>query len=363
VSLAVVNVIVLNGGSSSLKAALLAVDRDSDESDPPAPLWSEHAELGAGRTDVVRPIVERAAAAGRIDAAGHRVVHGGQRLQQTCRVTAEVKAEIRKFAEFAPEHNGLELKGMDAVEQVLGPDLPQVAVFDTAFHTTMPEAAKVYPGPYSWYERGIRRYGFHGISHQYVSRRAAQMLGNPDLRVITCHLGNGASLAAVRSGRSIDTTMGFTPLDGLMMGTRPGSLDPGIPVYLVRHQGMNATDLDRVLNHESGLKGVSGVSGDMRDVLKAADAGNARAKLAFEVYVHRLCAEIGAMAASLGEVDAVAFTGWVGENCEVLRERVKAQLSFLRGAKWLVIPTNEDWEIAKESYKIFGPLMSADERG
>src|SRR5579872_4836233 len=260
-------ILVLNAGSSSLKATLF---------DDTARLWSAHADWGRkpgeadlridqterqlriqSPVDVLRPVIE--AAGSGIEAAGHRVVHGGQSLQATSRVTPEVKAEIRKFAEFAPEHNRLELDAMEVVEQILGPSVPQVAVFDTAFHTTLPEAAKVYPGPYSWYEGGIRRYGFHGISHQYVSRRAAEMLpSNADLRLITCHLGNGASLAAVRGGRSIDTTMGFTPLDGLMMGTRPGSLDPGIGVYLVRHQGMDAARLDRLLNHESGLQGVSG---------------------------------------------------------------------------------------------------------
>ena len=376
-------ILVLNGGSSSLKATLF---------DDTAPLWNAHADWGRkpgeadlrinqterqlriqSPVDVLRPVIE--AAGGGIEAAGHRVVHGGQSLQATTRVTPAVKDEIRKFAEFAPEHNRLELDAMAAVEQMLGPSIPQVAVFDTAFHITMPEAARVYPGPYDWYERGIRRYGFHGISHQYVSRRAAAMIPpNEDLRLITCHLGNGASLAAVRGGRSIDTTMGFTPLDGLMMGTRPGSLDPGIGIYLMRHQGMDAARLDRLLNHESGLQGVSGVSGDMREVLAAAAAGNTRARLALDVYVHRLCRYLGAMAASLGGVDALVFTAGVGENSPQIRERVCLQLAFLGieldGAKnarpvldcdiaaaasrvrVLVIRTDEDGEIARECLRI-----------
>jgi acetate kinase len=392
-------ILVLNGGSSSLKATLRDVDGKSVNGQPSKPLWTAHAEWGrkngeanlrveSGETvsrkvpiespaDILKPVLETLpGGAHQIDAVGHRVVHGGQSLQQTSRVTGEVKAEIRKYAEFAPEHNGLELDAIEAAERLLGASTPQVAVFDTAFHATMPEAAKVYPGPYSWYEQGIRRYGFHGISHQYVSRRAAEMLGPRvvELRLITCHLGNGASLAAVRGGRSIDTTMGFTPLDGLMMGTRPGSLDPGILVYLVRHTGMDAARLDALLNHESGLKGVSGISGDMREIQAAAANGSERAKLAFAVYVHRLCREIGGMAASLGGLDALVFTAGVGENSPEVRERVCDQLQFLgieldvkknagfvddsdvasqsSRLRVLVIRTDEDWEIARECWRI-----------
>jgi acetate kinase len=391
-------ILVLNAGSSSLKATLRDVDGQTVEGPPSKPLWSAHTEWGrkageaelriesrsvAERTislqspaDVLRPTIETVLAQyPRIDAVGHRVVHGGQSLHLTSRVTAAVKAEIRKYAEFAPEHNRLELDAMEEAERLLGPKVPQVAVFDTAFHSSLPEAAKVYPGPFSWYEQGIRRYGFHGISHQYVSRRAAQMLNAADgLRLITCHLGNGASLAAILGGRSIDTTMGFTPLDGLMMGTRPGSLDPGILIYLVRHTECDAPQLDALLNHESGLKGVSGVSGDMREVLAAAEAGNARAKLAFDVYVHRLCREIGGMAASLGGIDGLVFTAGVGENCAPLRERVCEQLAFLgigldqqknahpaadcdvatpgSRVRVLVIRTDEDWEITRECWRV-----------
>ncbi len=392
-------ILVLNGGSSSLKATLRDVDGNSVNGQPSKPLWTAHAEWGrqngeadlrveSGETvnckvpiespaDILKPVLETLPGGPhQIDAVGHRVVHGGQSLQQTSRVTNEVKAEIRKYAEFAPEHNRLELDAIEAAERLLGASTPQVAVFDTAFHATMPEAAKVYPGPYDWYEQGIRRYGFHGISHQFVSRRAAEMLGprTGELRLITCHLGNGASLAAVRGGRSIDTTMGFTPLDGLMMGTRPGSLDPGILVYLVRHTGMDAARLDALLNHESGLKGVSGISGDMREIQAAAANGSERAKLAFAVYVHRLCREIGGMAASLGGLDALVFTAGVGENSPEVRERVCYQLRFLgieldgkknagfvddsdvatqcSRLRVLVIRTDEDWEIARECWRI-----------
>jgi acetate kinase len=399
-------ILVLNGGSSSLKATLRELDAGALSGEPPRALWSAHAEWGRrpgeaelrvestavverklpieSAADVLRPVIETLwageakvlAGPHEIDAVGHRVVHGGQSLQQTCRATPEVQAEIRKYAEFAPEHNRLELDAMEVAEQLLGAGTPQVAVFDTAFHATMPQAATVYPGPFAWYEHGIRRYGFHGISHQYVSRRAAAMLGprKGEPRLITCHLGNGASLAAVRGGKSVDTTMGFTPLDGLMMGTRPGSVDPGILIYLVRHAGFDAAQLDRLLNHDSGLKGVSGISSDMREVLAAAGQGSARAQLAFDVYVHRLCREIGGMAASLGGLDALVFTAGVGENSVPLRQRACEQLAFLgialdreRNARAaadcdiaspgspvrvLVIRTDEDWEIARECWRI-----------
>jgi acetate kinase len=209
----------------------------------------------------------------------------------------------------------------------------------------------VYPGPYEWLDHGIRRYGFHGISHQYAARRAAQILGNNESRLIICHLGNGASLAAVRNGRSVDTTMGFTPLEGLMMGTRCGSIDPGIIIYLLRHRGYTAEQLDHVLNQESGLQGVSGLSGDMREILTAIANGNQRAQLAFDIYAHRLCREVGAMLAVLGGVDALVFTGGVGENCAPLREVVTRQLGFV-APKVLVIHAEEEWEIARESYTL-----------
>ena len=235
------------------------------------------------------------------------------------------------MASFAPEHNRLELEAIECMERILGPDAVQVAVFDTAFHASLPPPAYVYPGPYEWVGQGIRRYGFHGISHQYTSRRAAAILGKQlaSLRMITCHLGNGCSLAAIRDGVSIDTTMGFTPLEGLMMGTRSGTIDPGIIIHLVRHRGLRAEALDRMLNKESGLRGVSGVSGDMRTVLAAIDRGDARAQLAFDVYVHRLRSEIGAMLASLGGLDALVFTAGVGENSPQVRAQAVEAFAFL----------------------------------
>ena len=398
-------ILVLNGGSSSLKASLHELGAATSAVQPP--LWEAHAEWGreAGHAsiriraggahndaslsiqshqDVLRPTIEALwsgparviGGPGAIDAVGHRIVHGGKAFVETTRVTAEVRAAIARQAELAPEHNRLELEAIEAAERVVGAAAPQIAVFDTQFHTSMPEEATVYAAPFAWYEEGIRRYGFHGISHQYVSRRAAEMLGNMDLRLVTCHLGNGASLAAVRAGRSIDTTMGFTPLEGLVMGTRSGSIDPGILIYLMRHCRYSADDLDRLLNREAGLQGISGISSDMREVLAAAEGGNVRARLAFDVYIHRLCRETGGMAASLNGIDALVFTAGVGENSAAVRAAACERLGFLgiklsaaaneqaapdcdiaapeSRARVLVIRTEEDWEIACECARLLG---------
>ncbi len=317
-----------------------------------------------------------------IDAVAHRIVHAGPKHRQTTWVTPEVRAAIAENAEIAPAHNRLELAAIAAMDTILPDPSRQVAVFDTAFHSTLAPEAYTYPGPSEWEERGIRRYGFHGINYAHVSRRAADMLARPldSLRLIACHLGNGCSLAAIRGGKSIDTTMGFTPADGLMMGSRCGSLDPGIVVFLLRHCGYTAEQLDRVVNQESGLKGVSGVSGDMRAVLDAMDAGNPRAKLAFDIYVHRLYRETGAMLAVLGGVDAIVFTGGIGENCAPLRERLCAQLGFVgvrldpaknaparpdveiaaadSAVRVLVIRADEELEMARECARLAGASAS-----
>jgi len=391
-------ILVLNGGSSSFKSSLFDVT-GNEGSVAPNPLWEarvdwEHhpgtAEIqvkAAGATetrsvpvkaplDSLGPLMEMLPHRDEIHVAGHRVVHGGRAFRDSARITPEVRAGIAQAASFAPEHNRLELEAIDCMERILGPDAVQVAVFDTAFHATLPPPAYVYPGPYEWVGQGIRRYGFHGISHQYTSRRAADILGKDlaSLRMITCHLGNGCSLAAVRDGVSIDTTMGFTPLEGLMMGTRSGTIDPGIVIHLVRHRGYRAEELDRVLNKESGLRGVSGISGDMRTVMEALDRGDARAQLAFDVYVHRLRAEIGAMIASLGGLDALVFTAGVGENSPQVRAKAVEAFAFMgvtldaaknaqspvdadiaaadSAVRVLVVHTREEWEIARESYRV-----------
>jgi acetate kinase len=218
---------------------------------------------------------------------------------------------------------------VDAVTALLGPDLPQIAVFDTSFHRTLAPEAFVYPGPYQWLSEGIRRYGFHGISHRYAARRVSEMLGRVPSRLVVCHLGNGASLCAIQDGKSIDTTMGFTPLEGLMMGTRSGTLDPGIMLYLLRQRGYTPERLDRILNKESGLLGVSGISGDLREIDEAIAQGNDRAQLALDVYRHRLAREAGGMIAVLGGLDALAFTGGIGENSPAVRAGLCRHLAFL----------------------------------
>jgi acetate kinase len=311
-----------------------------------------------------------------IDAVGHRVVHGGPEFRHSIRITPEVRAAIERLSEFAPAHNPVAVAGIDGIERILGSRVPQIAVFDTAFHASLPPEIFVYPGPYEWLEQGIRKYGFHGISHQFTSQRAAAILKADlyDLRLITCHLGSGCSLAAIRNSACIDTTMGFTPLDGLMMGSRSGSVDPGILIYLLKERGMTADQLDHVLNQESGLKGISGVSGDMRQILAAIDAGNARAQLAFDMYVERIRSQIGAMISGLDRLDALVFTAGVGENSPPVREAVCAGLEFFgvklnrdrnnaspvdeeisapgSGFRVLVVHTDEQYEIARECAKI-----------
>lgn len=405
------NVLVLNGGSSSLKGLLTRLPDGPVPDDPPEPAWAARVDWGRrpgcadvrvtnsrGATDERQIEVESPAAVlepvlrtlwsgpakavggpGDIHVVGHRVVHGGRELRETTRITPEVRKTIARLAEFAPEHNRLELEAIEAAGAVLGEQTPQVAVFDTAFHRTLPREAAVYPGPFGWLQEGIRRYGFHGISHQYVSRRAARFLGRDPaaLHLVTCHLGNGCSLAAVREGKSVDTTMGFTPLEGLMMGTRSGTLDPGILIYLVRQCGYRAEDLDRILNKESGLKGLSGVSGDMREIEDARARGNDRAALAFDVFIHRLARETGAMLASLDRLDALVFTGGIGENSAEVRRAATARLRFPgvrldsrknaaahpdadvaepgSSTRVLVIHTNEDWEITRECARLMKP--------
>lgn len=373
------NVLVLNGGSSSFKCWYGAVSAPVPV-EAQRPLWQKRFDWSrSGERPAAEAVLDsvRDSLPGSVDVVGHRIVHGGRVYRQSTSITPEVRAAIAEQSELAPEHNRFELEAIDAAARVFGPSMPQVAVFDTAFHATIPPEAYVYPGPYEWFEKGIRRFGFHGISHQYASRRAAQLVGRDleTLRIVTCHLGNGCSLAAIREGRSIDTTMGFTPLEGVMMGTRSGSIDPGIIIYLIRHRGYTADQLDRILNKQSGLCGVSGLSGDMREITEAMETGNERAQLAFEVFAHRLCQGIGAMLGSLGGLDVLVFTAGIGENCPPLRERVGARFGFLgvdidggRNAaegdreisgggsrvRVMVVRAEEDWEIARECHRVVG---------
>src|SRR5215470_3945473 len=261
-------------------------------------------------------------------AVGHRVVHGGERYTSAALITAEVKRTIEELTELAPLHNPASLEGINAVEQVL-PKVTQVAAFDTAFHATLSEVARTYPLPRKWTrEWGIRRYGFHGLSHSYCSAEAAKRIDRRGLRLVIAHLGNGASVSAVHDGVCVDTSMGFTPLEGLMMATRSGTVDPGILIYLLRHKGLDAEALDNALNYESGLLGVSGVSSDLRQVLSELPH-NPDARLAVDVYVHCIVKTIGAMVATLGGVDALVFTAGVGEHAPEIRKRVCEKLTYL----------------------------------
>ncbi len=397
-------ILVMNAGSSSQKSCLYELATDSLPLEPPDPVWEAHIDwtvaegfavgkikangikletklatsdrrlvlskmldtLTSGETKVIEQLSE-------IDIVGHRVVHGGTEYSQATLVTTEVKEAIARFIPLAPSHNPANLEGIETIEGILG-DIPQVAVFDTAFHSQIPPRAAVYPLPYEWLDKGIRRYGFHGISHQYAAQRTAQLLNKPleSLKIITCHLGNGCSLAAIKNGKSIATTMGFTPLEGLMMGTRSGSIDPGILIYLMRKYDFDADHLDKMLNKKSGLKGVSGLSADMRTILATQD--NAQAKLAFEMYIERLRSQIGSMLASLGGLDVLVFTAGVGENAVLVREKACEGWEFLglkldlkknqsypkdtdiaiadSAVRVLVIQAQEDWAIATECWNL-----------
>ena len=314
-------ILVVNAGSSSLKLRVLGPDDAVDgAADLPAP---------RGVTDS-RELEDAIRAMGPVDAVGHRIVHGGTVYSGPVRIDARVVQRLAALTDLAPLHQPKSLAALAAVTAVL-PDVPAVACFDTAFHATLPAAAFNYALPPEWRKRwGLRRYGFHGLSHAYASRRAAELLGRTrdGLRLITCHLGAGASLAAVRDGRSVDTTMGFTPLDGLVMATRSGSVDPGLILWLAEHAGMPPAELAATLEHRSGLLGLAGTA-DMREILTDAAAGRPDARLALDVYVHRLRASIAAMAAALGGLDGLVFTGGVGERAPVVRTLTADGLGFL----------------------------------
>jgi len=314
-------ILVVNAGSSSLKLRVL------DSSDTVV----AGADLPPPRGPEDRPVVAEAVAGlGGVDAVGHRIVHGGTAFLGPVRLDERVIGRIAALTSLAPLHQPKALTALDAVTAAI-PDVPAVASFDTSFHAGMPEAAATYALPAPWRQRwDLRRYGFHGLSHAYATRRAGELLGVPvaDLRLVTCHLGAGASLAAVAGGRSVDTTMGFTPLEGLVMATRSGSVDPGLVLWLADHVGMPPAELAATLEHRSGLLGLAGTA-DMREILVSAEAGDARASLALAVYLHRLRREIAAMTASLGGLDAIVFTGGVGEHSAPIRAMAADGLDYL----------------------------------
>ncbi len=400
-------ILVLNAGSSSQKSCLYRIEENRLPNHPPEPVWTGNIDwtvaknegilivkannikqqitlaiankdqaistmlktLMEGETKVIDQLSD-------IDLVGHRVVHGGTKYTEATKITSEVKAKITELIPLAPNHNPVHLEGIDAIEKVLG-DVPQIAMFDTAFHQTIPLENAAYPLPFEWLDKGIRRYGFHGISHQYCANRAAEILNQPlsSLKLINCHLGNGCSLTAIKDGKSLDTTMGFTPLEGLMMGTRSGSIDPAILIYLMREYSLSPDDLNNLLNKESGLKGVSGISADIRGILQGMKENNFRAQLAFDMYIHRLRSQIGSMLAVLGGLDALIFTAGVGENAVLVREKACEAFEFLglkldktknesspvdediatkdSSVRILVIHTEEDWAIAQQCWQLY----------
>ncbi len=318
------------------------------------------------KTGVVKSLDE-------IGAVGHRVVHGGEKFTRSVVITDEVKAAIEECNDLAPLHNPANLIGINACQSLM-PNTPMVAVFDTAFHQTMPERAYMYGLPYEYYEKyKVRRYGFHGTSHSFVSKRAAELVGKPydAVKTVVCHLGNGASICAVENGKSVDTSMGLTPLEGLVMGTRSGDIDPAIMEFIAKKEGLDIAGLMNVLNKKSGVEGISGVSSDFRDLDNAADEGNNRAKIALEVFIYRVAKYVGAYAAAMNGVDVIAFTAGIGENAGNVRAGVCKYLGYLgieineeankkRGeeitistadskVKVMVVPTNEELAIARDT--------------
>jgi acetate kinase len=313
-------VLVLNAGSSSLKVSLVADDTVESENE---------FEVAEGRLDETELSAAVRGMRG-VDAVGHRVVHSGPRYRNSVRIDREVVSYLVSITDLAPLHLPAALAAMSAVRELL-PRVPAVACFDTAFHSRMPASATTYAIPEEWRERyGLKRYGFHGFSHAYASRRAAEMLHRPlgELKIVTCHLGAGASLAAVRHGRSVDTTMGFTPLEGLVMATRSGTVDPGLLLFLQRHAGLSESELNEGLDRRGGLLALAGTP-DMRDVLKRLHEGDERAELALDVYIHRLRAAIASMVAAMGSLDVLVFTGGVGENAPSVRAATVGGLRFL----------------------------------
>jgi acetate kinase len=360
-------ILVVNAGSSSLKLRVLGgPDAASDAVTGQADLPAVGDEPGAADGAAIKAAVE---SFGPVDAVGHRIVHGGTLYTAPVLVTSEVRQRLESLTDLAPLHQPKSLAAMAAVSSVL-PDTPAVACFDTAFHATIPAAAATFALPAEWRTRWpLRRFGFHGLSHSYVSRRAAELVGAapPDgLRVVTCHLGAGASLAAVRGGRSVDTTMGFTPLDGLVMATRSGSVDPGLLLWLEDHAHMPSRELAATLETRSGLAGLAG-TGDMREVLSRAAAGDAPAILGRDVYLHRLRGSIASMAAAADGLDVLVFTGGVGENSAEIRSRTAAGLGFLGVAvdESRNTPGNDpgrdDWEISTPDAKIRTFVIAARE--
>lgn len=384
-------ILVVNCGSSSLKYQLFDMDKEQvmtkglveriggegariEQKTPGREVYEKtasipsHKEAVKGMFDALMDSKSGVIAdLSEIDAVGHRVLHGGSDVIASTLVDEACIQAVEANSKFGPLHNPPQLSTIRACASLLGKEVAQVAVMDTAFHQTMPPENYVYPIPYQYYEEdGVRRYGFHGTSHRYISKRAAQLLKIPEdqLNIISCHLGNGSSLCAVKNGKSYNTTMGLTALSGLPMGTRSGDIDPGILIYLGKQKGLSIEDLDRILNKESGVLGVSGVSSDFRDLEKAAEGGNERARLALKIFHTSVRRVIGAYAAELGRVDAITFTGGIGEHGAKDREAICENLEII-GAK-LDPSKNEakgqkEWEISADDSKIKIWVIPTDE--
>ncbi|MDD6652206.1 MAG: acetate kinase [Eggerthellales bacterium] len=402
------NVLVINSGSSSLKFQLVHVETggiitkgicDSVGSDTSFIKYGMYEDEQVVKVDLpdhvaaVQKVLELLTSGdkpvisslGEINAVGHRIVHGGNYFDKSVIIDEDVVAKIEELAELAPLHNRAAVQGIRACQSYM-PDVPQVAVFDTAFFQTMPPKAYMYPLPYELCEKyGIRKYGAHGTSHRYIAHRAANMLDEPldELKLITCHLGNGCSMTAIDHGIAVDTTMGFTPLDGLMMGTRSGSIDPAIVPFLMEHEGLNTDEVNDLLNKQSGILGISGISNDLRTVTEAADKGDPRAAMAFEMYSHSVKKTIGSFITVMAGVDAIVLTAGVGENSRKMRSMIFAGLqqmgirlderkNKLRGFERIisadnsdvaiiVIPTDEEFMIARDTFVLVRDMKRAAE--
>lgn len=354
-------ILVINCGSSSIKYKLFEIPQIFKEKVNLEGLVENIGEKGVLITDHytgLKKILENIEA---VDGVGHRVVHGGEEIKKPTLIDTKVIRKIKQFARFAPLHNPANLSGILAVKKLL-PQVLQVAVFDTAFFYTLPDYAFIYALPYFYYKKySIRRYGFHGTSHAYVAIEASRQLQKPldKLKIITCHLGNGCSIVAIKYGRAIDTSMGFTPLEGLVMGTRCGDIDPALVTYLMQKESLNIKEMENLLNKESGLKGLSGISNDMRILLKKRDT-NFRAKLAIDVFVYRIKKYISAYLGILGGADAVVFTAGIGQNQPEIVEMVcKDLFSHLKKKpRVLIIPTNEELMIARQTYEVLKHIKS-----
>jgi len=356
----IMEILVINSGSSSIKYKLFQMPKEKLLSKG---LIEHIGEKGSRIEDHYSGLRLILTKINKVDSIGHRVVHGAEEFKKPVLIDNRVISKIKECCSIAPLHNPANLSGILACKKLL-PSIKQVAVFDTAFHQTLPDYAYIYGLPYEYYQKfGIRKYGFHGTSHEYVAHEAARILRKPlnKLKIITCHLGNGSSITAVNQGKSMDTSMGFTPLEGLIMGTRCGDIDPALVTYIMRKKRFNIFKIDGILNKASGLKGISGISNDMRILERKRRQGNKRAKLAIDIFIYRIKKYIGAYIAIMGGLDALVFTAGIGENQKRIRERICSGLFYhlKKKPQVLVVPTDEELMIARRTYQLIGRHKSA----